>query len=218
MVKNLPGWAHRYMRQDDLKRIEQAVKAAEQRTSGEIVPMLVRRSSPVGLIPVLCNLLMLLLLLAGALIFWDRASGVTPWLWIVVLLLILPIGYGLSQWTLIQRFFLPIDERKASVHQRALLEFHEAGLKKTEGQTGILLFVSLLEREAVVLFDQGIAQHCQPETFQKVVDELISGAKRKDLASGFERAIHFCTELLVPYFPPGKQNPNELKDQLRIKD
>jgi putative membrane protein len=152
--------------------------------------------------------------------YGSALAGVGPslWVWALLFLLAVLLGQWIGRWGGFQRLILPRGERKEAVHQRALLEFHEAGLNKTEGETGILLFVSLLEHEAVVLFDKGIARHCTPEVFQNVVAALIEGAKTGDLAGGYQRAIALCTDVLSKHFPPRAVNPNELKDYLRIEE
>jgi putative membrane protein len=119
---------------------------------------------------------------------------------------------------MIQRFFLPRSEQTLAVERRALLEFYAADLKQTKGGTGILLFVSLLEHRAVVLADKGIAQHCKPAIFDAVVQDLIRGAKNRDLGLGYEQAIRRCSDLLQPYFPRLDSDRNELADGLLIKE
>ena len=52
--QELPRWAHRILGNDGAERIEAAIAEAESRTSGEIVPILVRRSSTVGHVPLVC--------------------------------------------------------------------------------------------------------------------------------------------------------------------
>jgi putative membrane protein len=111
---------------------------------------------------------------------------------------------------------IPRKDQKLETERRAMLAFYEAGLSATEGRTGILLFVSFFERQAVVLADQGIARFCKPEDFQELVHDLVQGAKDHKLVEGFEKAIARCQGILAPHFPPLTSNPNELKDYLRI--
>ena len=53
----VPKWAQGVLRPERIQLVEDAVKSAERETSGEIVPMIVRRSSTLGHVPV--NLLSL---------------------------------------------------------------------------------------------------------------------------------------------------------------
>jgi putative membrane protein len=107
------------------------------------------------------------------------------------------------------------------IHQcnlRAELEFWKAGIQKTQGSTGILLFISVVERRAVVLADEAIAKILPPETWQTVIERLLEGARRKDLAEGFSKAIELCGELLAKNFPRASDDKDELANQLIIKE
>lgn len=219
MVKDIPKWLASDLDLAGAHRIEDAVRRAEQRTSGEIVPLLVQRSTPLSLVPLTVALATALFgfALEHSLGLLDGSLAHT-WLWLAVLIALSGCGYLLGLTPRVQRFVLPRVERKACVDQRALLEFYLAQLSKTEGGTGILLFVSLLEHQAVVLADEGIAKYCQPAVFEGVVAALIAGAKAKDLASGYEKAIELCADILTPHFPIKRGDVNELKDYLRIKE
>lgn len=219
MVNEIPNWLKSYLNQDGARRIEEAVRSAEKKTSGEIVPLLVQRSTPASLVPLCLSLAFALFAYAleHSLGLLD-ASLLHTWLWLLVLLLVAAFGYFLGFLPAVQRFVLPHAERKACVAQRALLEFYLAHLNKTQGGTGILLFVSLMEHQAVVLADEGIAKHCEAQVFEGVVAALVEGAKAKDLALGYEKAIKLCTDILTPYFPIQAGDVNELRDYLRIKE
>ncbi len=217
MVEQIPSWLSPYLNEKGAKRIEQAVAEAEMKTSGEIVPMLVYRSTVSSNSPFLGALLGLLLALGikhG--IFLVTGAVGQDTLWSVGFLLATALGYAVSHWAPIERLMIPKKDQMAETERRAMLAFYEAGLSKTAGGTGILLFVSFFERQAVVLADQGIAQHCPPETFRELVQELIRGARDQRLVEGFEVAIHRCQELLQTHFPAQASNPNELKNYLRI--
>ena len=55
-----PNWARQVLGDDGVERIETAIADAESSTSGEIVPILVRRSSTVGHVPLASFTLLLL--------------------------------------------------------------------------------------------------------------------------------------------------------------
>jgi putative membrane protein len=198
-------------------RIERAVSEAETRTSGEIVPMLVYRSTVssnsdllgalLGLLLVLClkHILVLTLGWVGHDLLWSIAFVVAGL-----------SGYFLARIPAVERLLIPLKDQKLETERRAMLAFYEAGLSATSGRTGILLFVSFFEHQAVVLADDGIARHCKPEDFQELVHDLVQGAKEHKLVEGFEKAVAKCQEILTPHFPPAAHNPNELKDHLRI--
>ncbi|MCP4006590.1 MAG: hypothetical protein GY725_20620 [bacterium] len=220
MVTNeLPSWAHRILGDDGAERIEAAIAEAESRTSGEIVPILVRRSSTVGHIPAVSFTLLLLGVLLFDLPTQLATLGGPDWLWFVASIL-LAAGLALvgSRLDLVQRLLTPRSDQMQQVDLRAQIEFYELGVTQTQDRTGILLFVSLMEHRAVVLADRSIAEKLDASTWQELVDSMIGGVKGGDLAAGMVQAIERCGALLTPHFPIADDDDNELHDHLVVKE
>ena len=67
------NWISKFLSEQEISSITDAVKNAESKTSGEIVPVIVRRSSSVGHIPVLLtSLLVVLFFLLNGFNFLDH--------------------------------------------------------------------------------------------------------------------------------------------------
>ena len=213
----LPGWLKPHLDAAGAERISAAVRQAETLTCGEIVPVLVPRSTEQASTPVIGALVMLVVALAAhyaCLILrpeWDDEM-----VWAVLIGAMTVCGYALGFWPWAQRFLIARHDQVNEVHRRAMLAFYETGVPQTEGRTGIMLFVSFFERRAVVLADEGIASKTLQGAFQLVVDDLVRGARGDDIATGFEHAIKRCGEILAPHFPQTAQHHNQLKDDLRI--
>ena len=69
-----------------------------------------------------------------------------------------------------------------------------------------------------MLADHSIAEKLDGEIWQELVDLMIQGVKRGDLAEGMAQAIQRCGELLTPHFPIADDDANELRDHLVIKE
>ena len=209
----------KHLSHEQILRITNAVVQAELKTTGEIVPMIVSRSSAVGHLPLQCGLLILTTLLL--LIFGFEPTWFFFWKWkslIVLILLSFGAGYLLSRFNFIQRWMIPDKDEEAQVWQRAQSEWAANKIQKTANRTGILLFVSVMERKAIVLADEGIAKHYPAETWKEVVELLTSHLRQGDWAMGFEKAIEKCGEILSKHLPAGPKNPNEITDHLIIKN
>lgn len=160
-------WIHKILSQEDILAIEEAIAKAELTTSGEIIPVIVRRSS-----------------------------------------------HG----NFFQRAYMSFQDLKHLVHQRALIEFYQSKIQQTKDHTGILIFISLLEREVVVIADKGISDKLSQETWKEVVDLILLGMKEKKAAQGLIKGIQRCGIVLSQHFPIQPHDKNELPNKLIIKD
>ena len=213
------SWASRALGSDGAQRIETAIAEAESHTSGEIVPILVRRSSTVGHVPLVSFTLLLLCVFLFDLPTHLAELGGPNWLWLGACWgLAGGVALSLSRLDAVERLLTPRPDQMQQVDQRAEIEFYELEMSQTQDRTGILLFVSLMEHRAVVLADHSIAEKLDAEIWQELVDLMIQGVKRGDLAEGMAQAIRRCGELLSPHFPIAADDTNELRDHLVIKE
>ncbi len=193
----------------EIQKIEQAVAIAERGTSGEIIPMLARRTTEDD--SVTFKLLTLFFSLSPMMLWqtpssWEALAG----FFAVSLLL----SWLLAKTSWVYRVFSRwIDPQ---VWQRAELEFWRGRFVHTEKRTGILIFVSLFEHRVVVLADQGISKKLSQDTWDNVVSLLLAQIKKGDLAQGFVDAVQECGRLLSQHFPAETSNANELSNKLRI--
>lgn len=214
----IPKWVKCNVDEVGLEKIRKAVTDAEKTTSGEIVPMIVRSSASTGHVFWLLALAFLALFTLLAYNTVDRADQYFVAYEIGALVAAVALAALLSRFDFVRRLCTPDSDRSASVMRRAQLEFYQQDLKKTKGGTGILIFVSLMEHEAVVLADQGIAQHHKPETWNGVIALLLAGIKAKDFAGGMADAVTLCGRHLSEKFPRAQNDQDELPNRLVIQE
>jgi len=215
----IPNWLANYLDEEGAKQIEASVQQAEKKTRGEIVPMIVRRSATVGHIPIVIFSIGLLFYFISGVYDYSHENFEYSWAvtfaWAVVLV---PISRLASRSPKVQRLFVNPMDRSGQAQMRAMNEFYYSGLNKTVGSTGILLFVSLEDHQAVVLADKNISEKLPAETWNTVVQTLLQGAKKKNLASGFSDSIDMCGEILKEHFPILPDDVDELPNHLVIKE
>ncbi|MEN8185128.1 MAG: hypothetical protein ABFS46_21610, partial [Myxococcota bacterium] len=176
----------------DRLRVETAVHEARRATSCEIVVMVVRDSNDY---PGAAWRLGLLLAALGAL-------GASIFLASPALLEILAIqglgvaaGHGLARSDALRRRLISRQLAEASVERRAARAFAEQGLCR---RSGALVFVSLLERHALVLAGGELAQPSVSEArWQEVIDPLLVAMHEGRAADGLVRAVEDCATLLA---------------------
>jgi putative membrane protein len=197
---------------DEQEKIRQAVVAAESKTSGEIVPMIVGASGHYAEANVSGLIIGLVIGSAAALIWHD------PWQWshaeLSWPLLGAAAGLALSHVPAIKRLLIPASRMTEAVHIRSLAAFTAHGLHYTKAHTGILILASLFERRVVVLADRGINEKVKPGTWDEIVGTITTGLKSKEGAAAFCTAINRCGKILAEHFPRAADDRNELDDRL----
>ena len=201
-------------------RIEAAVQAAEQQTSAEIVPMIVARSGLYREAQHRAGLLLALLILTTLL---TIETAWLPWGWHAAnafwLLAATTVAYGMGVWIgtlpLIIRFLTSRERMHQKVQLRAELAFAQHGIAHTRGQTGLLLMVSLLERQVYVLPDKSLVGRVLDAQWQAVVAVIVERLKAHDLVGGLCRGIEASGVILARACPAGTgDNPNELSNEV----
>jgi len=200
--------------EDARTRIAEAVKRAEALSRGQIVPAVVEKSDAYPEVRFRGALLAAALVTAAVLALHLPLSLAE----LALLQLVAGVaGALLGRWDPVERLLAGRRAMDEAVRARALRAFHEHGLQRTAEGTGVLVFASLFEREAVVLGDHGIHAKMTDE-WDRAVAALAAGMHAADPAKGFVEAIALCGARLAEHFPrdPSRKTaPNELEDAIR---
>jgi putative membrane protein len=194
-----------------LAAIEAAVRGAERTTSGEIVPIVVERSDPYADVRIGAAALVALAL---APLFLELAPQRSAWL-VPTQLCVFAALCWVFGWRTLLGWVAPNPLFAERVHRAASLAFHEAGLVETRERTGILIYVSLLERRVEVLADRGIHQRVPDGTWDAVVERVVRGIQAGAADVGLSDGIRLCGQILAGTFPPRPDDRNELPDRPR---
>lgn len=194
-------WASRFLDERGCERIKEAVTLAEQRSAGQIVPVLVSHSAVLGHVAPLLILLFVLFLLPITFFFGTDAWLASAFLVLIAVLM----GHGLSLVPLVQRFVTTRADLHQQVITRAWLEFYESGF--VHDSPGVLILVSFLEKDVVVLTSRLLADQVAPEIWGEARDRILAGMRRRDLAGGMVEAIRFCGEIMEKQVPVQVQQP-----------
>lgn len=205
---------------EERKRIGEAVRAAERRTRAEIVPMIVWRSGlyrdakhRAGLILALLTLTSLLMLEAAWLPWgWDRASA--AWL-VLCTVAAYAVGAWFGTFAPIVRFVTSRERMRLKVRLRAERAFAQHAIFQTRERTGILLMLSVLERQVYVLADQELARLVSADQWNEVVQSVVDGIRGNDTAGALCAGVHRCGDILARACPATSgDNPNEIPDRV----
>jgi putative membrane protein len=196
---------------EDYAAVSAAIRKAEAQTSGQIVCVLARSSSEYGYVPILWASV-LALIAPWPLIYF------TPWsvqrIFLLQLVVFLVVGVVLVLAPL--RFALvPRAVRRARAHRAALEQFVVRGITRTKNRTGVLIFVSLAERYARIIADEGIAAKVHGPEWQAAIDALTAHMRDGRIVEGFTAAIERCGVVLAAHAPPDG-SANELPERLYL--
>jgi putative membrane protein len=196
--------------EQDRERISAAIRAAETRTSGEIVCVLAESSSDAIGLPIL------LATIAALAVPWVlMAATALPVRSILVLqvitFIVLALALCLPQ---IRVALLPRRARRTLAHRVAVEQFSIRGIARKKDRNGILIFVSLAEHYARIIADVGIASKVPHAQWQGAVDTLVAECGHGRIADGFICAIEVCGSVLAANFPRTADSRDELPDRI----
>jgi putative membrane protein len=200
----------------DHLRITEAIRAAETGTSGEIY-CVVARSSDGYFYPaaffVTIGIVVAGIVMAFLLEFWWISVRL-PVFWAAAVLALAAGWLVLLAAPGLRIHFVPRRLRYQRAHDNALKQFLARNVHITTARTGVLLFVSLVERYAEVVADSGIHAKVDQEIWNGIVADLVAHARTDRLADGFVAAVGVVGELLSRHFPRSGDDLNELDDHL----
>jgi len=198
--------------EQDRARISTAIRAAEKKTSGEIVCVLAQSSSDVTALPILVAAVVALAL--PWLLVALTAMSVHRILVLQVLVFVaLALVLCVPQ---VRVALVPRRARRAVAHRAALEQFTIRGIARTKNRTGILIFVSLAEHYARIIADVGIAGRVPQSEWQGAIDALVAHMKYGRIADGFIIAIEVCGRVLATHFPRTETSRDELPDRIYL--
>ena len=195
----------------DRKRVSEAIRAAEARTSGEFVTVIATRAAHY------LEFALLYAMLAGILVAatepwwggWGRPSalfGAAVAEALVALALIALPGLRVR--------LVPARVRDARCRELACAQFATRDVARTRDRTGVLLFVAMDERYVELIADSGIDARMPAGSWQQVVDAFTACVREGRHADGFVGATERVGAALAQHFPRQADDANELPDHL----
>jgi putative membrane protein len=207
--------AETFFTAEEQERIRQAVALAEQKTSGEIVPMIVDSSARYAEVEMAALVIGLVVGTLAAFVWNDPWAAIhSQLLWPLAGAV---VGYLICIIPPVKRRLIAKDRIAEAVHLRSLAAFTAHGLHYTKEHTGILILASLLEHRVEVLADKGINEKVAAGTWDGVVQILTAGLKSGKACDAYCKAIERCGEILAQHFPRPPDDKDELANKLVIE-
>ena len=187
--------------------VTQAVRELEKKTAAEVVVVLAARSGSYRDVAYATGAAVAW----ATLLFFLFSPAMYSALWVPVETAALFVA---SVWLVrrtpaLVRLLTSTRRRQAQVAHAAAAAFAEERVDRTRERTGILVYVSILERRLEVLPDAGIDGRVAPGTWAPV-----------DLRVGDDvlRELTRIGEILAQKVPSTGTNPDELPDEPRVRE
>jgi putative membrane protein len=207
--------AKHFLSATEKEQIIQAVQAAESKTAGEIVPMVVSSSYHYPMADMIAAVTLALpsALLATPLIgarFWLGTWNL--WVFLGLFTLLFVVLQELVKRVLpLKRWFIARREIDAEVEEAATVAFYEQGLYRTRDETGVLIFISVFEHRVWVLADRGINAKVDQAQWDHIVSHIAEGVKQRRQAKAICEAVSQIGDLLADHFPRQADDTDELQ-------
>lgn len=200
--------AHTFLSREEQEELVKCVMDVEKKTSGEIVPVIASssydypRASHLGglLLGVLASVCIAMLL--GREDMWVFLS-----LFLASYLLFSKLLSAIPE---LKMPFITKREMREEVEEAALTAFHVHGLHCTRDLTGIIIYVSVYERQVQILADRGINEKVDPAVWDEVVAEITKGIKAGKPGEAICQGVRRCGELITEHFPIKHDDTDEL--------
>ena len=215
---------------EQTKQINDAVVEAESHTSAEIVPVVTTASGRYDRPEDIVGLWFALL---AAAIAWlvvpatraaDGSWGGTSPVWqLVAILGAIVVGFAVGAVTAtraawLRRLCTPPVQMRDEVHQTARAVFFDRRIQRTAGATGLLLYVSLYERLAVVIADDTVTETLGQDALNEICSELTGKLRSEDMTAAICETLVSAGQRLGEALPRQDNDVNELPDTLVILD
>jgi putative membrane protein len=204
----------KFLRETELEQIESCVRDAEHTTRGEIVVMVAPASHDYRV----AGLLGAAAVSIPAAVFLARMIGQFVWagphdLW-VFLGILFPLFFLCNEIVMrfprLKRLFIPDKEMDQEVREAATIHFFSKGLYRTREETGVLIYLSILEGKVWVLGDRGVDAAAPPGFWQEIVDQVVAGIREGRQAAAICAAVGRIRGVLAEKFPAAPNDTNEL--------
>ncbi len=119
-----------------------------------------------------------------------------------------------SRSAFLRRAFTRRTTRRREVETAARSTFVERRIHRTSGRTGILLYVSVLECEAVMVFDAGVEALAATDAWAKAVGEIEETVHRGADGTAVAERVRGLAALLSPSLQRSATDVDELANEV----
>ncbi len=210
--------------------VSDAVHAAEQGTSGEIVTIVADHSDRYLDVALWLSVLAAVLGLGAVAAFpqiytWLIAQLTGGWvtqgsvpealeLALAIIVIVFSVVRLILQWVPVRLSLTPGIVKSRRVRRRAIRYFKVGAERRTAGRTGILIYLSMIEHRAEIVADEAIHALVPNEVWGQAMADMLAHVREGRIAAGMVAAVNDVGKVLSEHFPRAESDVNELPDRL----
>lgn len=107
---------------------------------------------------------------------------------------------------------------REDVLDHAAFIFEKLEMHKTALRNGVLFYISFDDHKLAILGDAGINAQVGESFWEEIKDHMVNRFKEGAYTEGLSEAIVMAGKALSAHFPKGKDNPNELSNEISFGD
>ena len=105
-------------------------------------------------------------------------------------------------------------ERKLTLHELGVTEFHRLGMQNTTDRHGVLIMLLLSERKFQIIADEGIHKKVEDGTWDKIAETISTHFRAGGFLKGLLEAVEDVGEVLSAHFPAGEKGADQLPNDV----
>lgn len=204
--------ARPFLTDESKAALSAAVQAIESCSSAELVVAVRPRSGSYLHADLIFGILAGLASLA--VLLYSRWEFALVWFLVDPVLVGTLAGLAASRSDVLRRAFTRLATRRRRVDTAARSTFVERRVHGTTGRTGILLYVSVLEREAALVVDAGVEALAVTDAWRKAAGEIENAVRQGADGTAVATRLHDLAILLGPALERSAEDVDELPNEV----
>ena len=199
------------------QKVIDAITDFESQVDFEFVPVITPRSSYTEHVQWILSLIFLLVFLGCIDAVFYNSWGDKTYYYLAAPFVSVILGTLLDKSDLVDRFFISRKERQRQVLEKAQRIFFLNQLDRVKSRNSLLLFISVLEKQIVLLPDPHIEKLSLEQTHalsQKALQILQQNFRSKNYEDGLIETIKMLKNELHAHFPRQANSENNVANKL----
>ena len=199
----------------DESKIENAIADFENAVDFELVPVICEKSSYVEHITWILALILTAMFISILDYYLQNSWSSRTLYYVIAIVIAVVLGHYIDKADFVDRFFISRHERQRQVLEKAQRIFFLKRLHETRSHHALLLYVSIMERQIVILPDPSMKLEGLAQLQEKLLKIVQNGFKAGQYEKGFLDAIQFLkTELATKFPQTNKDHANLVPNKL----